>query len=77
MHPRSLADRQSGRGLVDWCGLDWSDDCLHPERVDRAVLTASSHQVRRAIYNGNRGRWKPYAPYIAPLLDGFGRAHAA
>ncbi|MBB93023.1 MAG: hypothetical protein CML68_00230 [Rhodobacteraceae bacterium] len=65
------------RGLVAACGLDWSDDCLHPERVERAVLTASVHQVRKAIYNGNRGRWRPYTPFISTLLDGFGRADAA
>ncbi|MGR3802200.1 tetratricopeptide repeat-containing sulfotransferase family protein [Marinibacterium profundimaris] len=65
------------RGVVDWCGLEWSDDCLHPETVDRAVLTASVHQVRRKIYNGNRGRWRPYVPFIGPLLDAFDTAHAA
>ncbi|QEW22270.1 photosystem I assembly protein Ycf3 [Marinibacterium anthonyi] len=65
------------RALVEWCGLDWSDGCLHPETVDRAVLTASVHQVRREIYNGNRGKWRPYAPFIGTLLDGLGSAHAA
>lgn len=65
------------RDIVDWCGLEWSEDCLHPETVERAVLTASVHQVRRAIYNGNRGKWRPYAGFLGPLLDGFGVAHAA
>lgn len=65
------------RDLVDWCGLDWSNGCLHPETVDRAVLTASVHQVRREIYNGNRGKWRPYAAFIGTLLEGLGPAHAA
>ena len=65
------------RGLVDFAGLEWSDGCLHPETIDRAVLTASSHQVRREIYNGNRGKWRPYAPFIGPLLDALGEPHAA
>lgn len=65
------------RDLVDYAGLEWDDSCLHPENVDRAVLTASVHQVRQAIYNGNRGKWRPYAPFISPLLDAFGEPHAA
>lgn len=58
------------RRILDFSGLDWSDDCLHPERSDRAVLTASAHQVRRPVYDGNRGDWRRYAPSLAPLING-------
>lgn len=58
------------RGLVEFCDLDWSDDCLHPDRAGRAVLTASAHQVRRPVYDGNRGDWRKYTGFLTPLIDG-------
>lgn len=65
------------RGLVDFAKLDWSDGCLHPESVDRAVLTASAHQVRNAIYNGNQGKWRRYEPFISILSEGLRQRSAA
>jgi len=58
------------RGLVDFCDLGWSDDCLHPERATRAVLTASEHQVRLPVYNGNKGDWRRYEGFLQPLISG-------
>ena len=39
---------------------------------DRSVRTASSEQVRKPINKAGMDRWKPYAKYLGPLLDGLG-----
>ena len=53
------------RRLVDFAGLDWSDDCLQPERSRRAVHTASFRQVRKGVHMDSVARWKHYE---RPLL---------
>ena len=55
------------RALVDFCGLDWSDDCLFPEARQRTVLTASNQQVRRGIAPPARDDWARYASRLDPL----------
>jgi hypothetical protein len=53
------------RRLVEFAGLDWSDDCLQPERSRRAVHTASFRQVRKGVHIDSVARWKHYE---RPLL---------
>jgi tetratricopeptide (TPR) repeat protein len=55
------------RGLIDFCGLDWSDRCLAFHENRRAVQTASKLQVRRPLYAGSIARWKRYENHLFPL----------
>ena len=55
------------RRLVDFVGLDWSDDCLQPERSRRAVHTACVWQVRQGVLVVSFDRWKHYAHALLPL----------
>jgi hypothetical protein len=57
------------RRLVAHCGLDWNECCLAFHAVQRTVRTASATQVRRPLYRGSIGRWRPYEPWLGPLLD--------
>ena len=60
------------RKLIDFLELEWDDACLKFYENKRQVRTASLSQVRQPIYNSSVARWKPYAPYIEPLLDALG-----
>jgi hypothetical protein len=55
------------RGLIAFCGLDWSDRCLAFHENRRAVHTASVLQVRRPLYGSSIGKWKRYESYLSPL----------
>jgi tetratricopeptide (TPR) repeat protein len=55
------------RDLVAFCDLEWSDRCLAPQDRDRAVLTASSLQIRRTISVDNGARWAKYAPHLPQI----------
>ena len=57
------------RRLVEFCGLEWSDDCLSPEKSTHPVLTASRWQVRQPLYTTSTDRWKRYEPYLGLLRD--------
>lgn len=55
------------RRLIEFCGLEWNDACLHFYETRRPVRTASLTQVRQPIYASSVGRWKRYEKYLAPL----------
>jgi tetratricopeptide (TPR) repeat protein len=58
------------RRIVSYCGLDWDDSCLSFYATERTVRTASFAQVRRPVYDHSIGRWRPYEPYLGPLVAG-------
>ena len=57
------------RSLLTRLDLPWDTACLTFHQNSRPVLTASSQQVRQPVHTGSQGRWKPYAPYLSPLLQ--------
>jgi len=52
------------RRLLEFCGLDWEEACLHPEENRRAVRTPSVWQVRQPVYRSSKQRWKNFAPWL-------------
>lgn len=67
----ALVDSQEAvtRQLVDYCGLEWDDACLHFETNPASVGTISSQQVRRPIYRSAVGHWKHYAHELSYLRE--------
>lgn len=57
------------RRLIAFCGLDWDDACLAPERNPRTVATASKWQARQPIYTGAVARWRRYEPWLGALRE--------
>ena len=55
--------------LIKYCGLDWDEECLNFHKNKRAVLTASSAQVRQKMYQGSSEAWKKYEQFIEPLIS--------
>ena len=55
------------RRIIDFIGLEWSDDCLQFHKNKRIVNTASFVQVRKPMYKSSIGRWKRYAKHLEPL----------
>jgi len=55
--------------LIEYCGLEWNDACLSFHKTKRSVRTASLTQVPQPIYTSSIERWRPYEPFLGPLLD--------
>ncbi|WP_102782608.1 sulfotransferase [Thalassospira sp. GB04J01] len=65
-----IADTETEvRRLTNFLDLDWDPALLTFHENRRSVRTASANQVRKPIYSSSVERWKPYAPYIQPLLS--------
>jgi len=62
----------STRRLLDFCQLDWSDNCLKFYNNNRFVKTPSYNQVRQPIYSSSINRWKYYKDFLAPLEAALG-----
>jgi hypothetical protein len=56
------------RTVLDFCGLDWEQDCLNFQSSRASVTTASSAQVRQPIYRSSLGRWRNYEKQLQPAL---------
>ena len=57
------------KDFVAALGLPWDAACLSPEASRRAVLTASTDQVRRKVYGGSSEGWRRYEPYAGAWLN--------
>jgi tetratricopeptide (TPR) repeat protein len=65
-----IGDReQVTRGLIGFCGLDWDEACLRPERNRREVRTASLWQARQPVYATSVARWRHYEPWLGELRE--------
>ncbi|HIF19238.1 MAG TPA: sulfotransferase family protein, partial [Gammaproteobacteria bacterium] len=56
------------RKLLQYCELDWDENCLSFHKNKRTVATASAFQVRQKIYQGSSENWKKHESYLQPLI---------
>ncbi|MGC2521931.1 MAG: sulfotransferase, partial [Stellaceae bacterium] len=70
-----VSDREAvTRRLIAFAGLEWSDDCLSPERNPRPLATASLWQARQPVYASSVARWRHYEPWLGELRQLLDRA---
>lgn len=55
------------KNLLEYCELDWQQQCLAVEKNKAATTTASASQVRQAIHSNSVGKWRNYEAQLAPL----------
>lgn len=56
------------RGLIDFLGEPWEDQCLNPHENERYARTASYAQVKEKIYTRSRFRYLNYLEHLKPIL---------
>jgi hypothetical protein len=61
----------------EFCGLPWTEAVLAFHETERAVRTASKHQVRRQLYESSVGRARRFPSLGAQLRDALGSAAGA
>lgn len=65
-----VADQEGmTRALLNFIGVEWSDEVRDFHKTERAVRTASVAQVRQKIYQTSKQKWRRYEKHLAPLLD--------
>jgi len=67
----SLVENQEqvSKEIIEYLGLQWSEDCLRFYESGRYTKTLSYNQVRKPMYNKSINRWKHYESQLQPLLN--------
>lgn len=60
--------------LLRFCGLEFEPGCVEFHKLERAIATASSEQVRQPVFRDGLFQWRNYEPWLGPLRDGLGAA---
>lgn len=55
------------RQVLEHCGLEVEEACLHPECNTAPVATPSSAQIREPVHKRGLGQWRRYAKQLEPL----------
>jgi len=66
----TINQEEETRKLLNYCELDWDENCLNFHTNARAVKTASAVQVRKPMYQGSSDEWKKYESYLQSLVQG-------
>ena len=64
----TTTQEEETRKLLQYCELDWDENCLNFHKTPRAVKTASSLQVKQKMYQGSSEAWKKHESYLQPLV---------
>jgi hypothetical protein len=64
------------RDVLEFCGLEFEEECLRFYESNRPVRTASSEQVRQPIYQAGIHQWKHYEQWLDPLQEALGEVLA-
>jgi len=60
------------RALLDYCELDFEEQCLRFYETDRSIRTPSSEQVRKPIYKEGLEQWRNFEAHLDPLKEALG-----
>lgn len=60
------------RELLEFCDLEWNEQCMSFYKSKRDVNTPSYDQVRKPLYKKSVARWKHYEKQLTSLLDKLG-----
>ena len=68
----TVKQEEETRKLLEYCELDWDENCLSFYDNKRVVKTASASQVRQKMYQGSSEAWKKHEAYLQPLIKALG-----
>ena len=60
--------------MLEYCGLAFEPQCISFHETQRSVRTASSEQVRQAIYREGLEQWRHFEAWLGPLREALGDA---
>ena len=55
------------KSLLEYCDLEWDENCMKPHENKNKVATASLAQVRNPIYKSSIKKWENYSEELSTL----------
>ena len=59
--------KETTKKLIDFCDLEWDENCLSPHKNKKIVSTASLAQVRSPVYKSSVKKWENYSEELKKL----------
>ena len=69
----TINQKDETQKLLNYCELDWDENCLDFHKNKRGIETASASQVRQKMYQGSSEAWKKYEKYLQPFVKGLSK----
>ncbi|MDX2369397.1 MAG: sulfotransferase, partial [Colwellia sp.] len=60
---------EEAKKIIEFCGLDWQEQCIDIHKNSAPVATASAVQVRQPINNKSVGNWQKYKEYLTEVTE--------
>jgi len=60
------------RELLEYCQLDFEEQCLRFYETERSIRTPSAEQVRKPIYKEGMEQWRNFEAHLDPLKEALG-----
>ena len=57
------------KNLIEFCGIEWEDQCLEFYKSKRAIKTVSVAQARKPLYKTSISSSANYAPFLTDFFD--------
>jgi tetratricopeptide (TPR) repeat protein len=57
------------RRILEYCGLEFEQQCVEFYKTERSIRTASSEQVRQPIFKEGIDQWRNFEPWLGPLKE--------
>ena len=65
----TLNQEAETRKLIEFCELDWENNCLLPHQNKNKISTVSLAQARLPVYKTSINKWKNYSKYLKELEE--------
>jgi Flp pilus assembly protein TadD len=60
------------KAVLEYCGLNFEEQCLRFYDTERAIRTPSAEQVRQPVYKEGLEHWRNYENHLGPLKEALG-----
>jgi len=60
------------RAMLEYCELEFEEQCLKFYEIERAIRTPSAEQVRKPIYKEGLEQWRNFEAHLEPLKEALG-----
>ncbi|MDV4143719.1 tetratricopeptide repeat-containing sulfotransferase family protein [Shimia sp. FJ5] len=60
----------TSRAMAEYCGLEWCEAMMEPQKTKSTVRTASVTQVREGVHKRSVGGWRRMEDALKPFVEG-------
>ncbi len=77
LHYEELVNKPEStiRQMLEFCELEWDNNCMQFHKLERNMDTASYDQVRQPLYTDSVQRWRHYEHHLDELKEGLERGY--